>query len=72
MPPTEPGKDRVEALLSVCRAEDGGRAKSEIETAAICIGAALAGEDTPEGDAGLQLFAYALLDLHGMVRSGPG
>ncbi len=48
----------------MCRTEKGDGVGSEIETTAICLGAALAREDTPEADVGLHLLAYALMDLH--------
>lgn len=68
--PLRPGKDRVAALLSVCREDKGGQAASEIDTSAACIGGALAHEDTPEAEAGLMLIAYMFLDLHALALKG--
>ena len=67
MPPIARGKDRAEALWSVVRAVKQGAAVSELDTSGICIGAALAGEDTAEGDVGRMLLAAIALDLHALT-----
>jgi len=67
VPPTAPAKDRTVALWGVVRKVEQGAAMSELDTAGICIGAALAGEDTAEGDVGRLLFAAACMDLHALT-----
>lgn len=56
----------------MCRTEKGGQAGSEIETAAICLAAAHAHEDSPEADAGWQLEAFMRLDLHALTLRREG
>ena len=40
---------------------------SELDTSGICLGAAIAGEDTAEGDVGRMLLAAIALDLHALT-----
>lgn len=67
VPPTALAKDRAEALWGVVRKVEQGAAVSELDTAAICLGAALASEDTAEGDVGRSLLAAACMDLHALT-----
>jgi hypothetical protein len=67
VPPIALAKDRTVAIWSVVRRVEQGAAASEIDTAGICIGAALANEDTAEGDVGRNLIACMALDLHALT-----
>jgi hypothetical protein len=51
----------------VVRKVEQGNAVSELDTAGICLGAALAGEETAEGDVGRMLLAAIALDLHALT-----